>query len=49
MGLAVPVMSSDRARRELSWEPAHSARFALEELIHGMGEGAEFPTPPLAA
>lgn len=49
MGLQVPVMSSDRAHRELGWEPIHTSRSALEELIYGMGEGADFPTPPLAS
>lgn len=49
MGLKVPVMSSERARQELGWKPVHSSRFALEELIHGMAEGAAYPTPPLAA
>lgn len=49
MALAVPVMSSERARAELGWIPKHSSREALEELIRGMAEGVEFPTPPLAA
>jgi UDP-glucose 4-epimerase len=47
MALNVPLMSSDRAREELGWEPRHSAVEALEELLEGMrgGHGAE--TPPL--
>ena len=49
MALNVPLMSSDRAREELGWEPRHSGVDALEELLAGMrgGHGAE--TPPLAA
>ncbi len=49
MARAVPLMSSDRAREELGWEPRHSAVEALEELVEGMrgGHGAE--TPPLEA
>jgi UDP-glucose 4-epimerase len=49
MALNVPMMSSERARKELGWEPRHSAVDALEELLAGMrgGHGAE--TPPLEA
>jgi UDP-glucose 4-epimerase len=49
MALNVPLMSSERAREELGWEPRHNAVDALEELLAGMrgGHGAE--TPPLGA
>ena len=49
MALNVPLMSSERAREELGWEPRHSGVEALEELLEGMrgGHGAE--TPPLEA
>jgi UDP-glucose 4-epimerase len=49
MALNVPLMSSERARSELGWEPRHSAVEALEELVEGLrgGHGAE--TPPLEA
>ena len=47
MALAVPRMSTDRARGELGWEPRHSAVEALEDLLHGLHEGQDFPTPPL--
>ena len=47
MALAVPTMSTDRARQELGWEPRHSAVEALEDLLHGLREGRDFPTPPL--
>jgi UDP-glucose 4-epimerase len=50
MALNVPLMSSERAREELGWEPRHSAVDALEELLAGMrgGHGAT-KTPPLEA
>ncbi len=48
MGLAVPMMSSARARAELGWEPQTSATDALLELLAAMRTGADFRTPPLA-
>jgi UDP-glucose 4-epimerase len=48
MGLAVPLMDSSRARRELGWEPQYTALQALEELLAGMRQGADLDTPPLA-
>ncbi len=48
MGLAVPLMDSGRARRELGWLPAHSGTDALGELIAGIRAGADLDTPPLA-
>jgi nucleoside-diphosphate-sugar epimerase len=47
MGLAVPIMSTQRARIELGWEPRHSSVEALGELLEGLREGAGYPTPPL--
>jgi UDP-glucose 4-epimerase len=47
MGLAVPVMSTRRAREELGWAPRHSSTDALGELLEGMREPAGLPTPPL--
>jgi UDP-glucose 4-epimerase len=47
MALNVPLMDSARARRELGWEPGHSALDALGELLRGMREGRGLPTPPL--
>jgi ferritin-like metal-binding protein YciE/nucleoside-diphosphate-sugar epimerase len=49
MALNVPLMSSERAREELGWEPRHSAVEALEELLEGMREGHGAQTPPLEA
>jgi UDP-glucose 4-epimerase len=47
MALAVPMMSSERARAELGWEPRHTALEALEELVEGMRGGSGQATPPL--
>lgn len=49
MALNVPLMSSDRARAELGWEPRHSGVEALEELLQGLREGHGAKTPPLEA
>jgi nucleoside-diphosphate-sugar epimerase len=48
MARAVPVMDTARARRELGWEPTRGADEALLELLDGIRDGAEYPTPPLA-
>ncbi len=48
MALGVPLMSSERARRELGWSPRYSATDALTELMAGMRDGAGDSTPPLA-
>jgi hypothetical protein len=47
LALGVPLMSCDRARRELGWEPQVSSTEALLELLTGIREGAGAPTPPL--
>lgn len=49
MARTVPMMSSDRARDELGWEPRYSSVEALEELLEGMREGHGEKTPPLEA
>ncbi len=49
MALGVPLMSSQRAREELGWTPRHSATETITELMRGMREAADAPTPPLAA
>jgi UDP-glucose 4-epimerase len=48
MALAVPLLDSARARRELGWEPRRSATDALAELMEGMRSGSDLDTPPLA-
>jgi nucleoside-diphosphate-sugar epimerase len=47
LALAVPLMSSERARRELDWEPTRSSEDALLELLDGLRHGRGLPTPPL--
>jgi UDP-glucose 4-epimerase len=47
LGLGVPLMSCDRARRELDWQPTISSLDALFELLAGMRDGAGGHTPPL--
>jgi UDP-glucose 4-epimerase len=49
MARNVPLMSSERARAELGWEPRHSGTEALEELLGGMRGGHGADTPPLEA
>lgn len=48
MALAVPIMDTTRAHRELGWRPAHAATDTLLELLDGIREGAGAGTPPLA-
>jgi UDP-glucose 4-epimerase len=48
MALAVPLMDTARARRELGWEPRHRADDALRELLGGIRDRAGIDTPPLA-
>jgi UDP-glucose 4-epimerase len=47
MAMNVPLMSSERAARELGWEPRLTAIEALEELLSGIRRGAGTSTPPL--
>ncbi len=49
MAFRTPLMDSSRARRLLDWTPRYSSKEALSALIGGLREGADFPTPPLAA
>lgn len=48
MALGVPLMSTERARRELGWQPRLSALDAIAELMEGMRRGADDATAPLA-
>lgn len=47
MAQNVPMMSSERARTELGWEPQHGSMETLEELVSGIREGHGTHTPPL--
>ena len=42
-----PLLDATRARRELGWQPAHSATTALSEFLEGIADGAGGVTPPL--
>ncbi len=48
MSLQIPVMSTERARRELGWEPEYSSADALLDLMAGLRAGAGLDTPPLS-
>jgi UDP-glucose 4-epimerase len=47
LALRVPLMSSERARKELGWTPTRSSDEALLELLDGIRRGRGLPTPPL--
>ena len=49
LALGVPLMSCERARAELEWEPRVSSLDALLELLDAMRSGEGGPTPPLEA
>ena len=48
LALAAPLMSTDRAQRELGWQPRRDALSALRELLTGMAERAHTDSPPLS-
>jgi nucleoside-diphosphate-sugar epimerase len=49
LALSAPLLSADRARSELGWEPSVDARDAVRELLAGFAEQATVPTrPPLS-
>ncbi|WP_149182162.1 NAD-dependent epimerase/dehydratase family protein [Streptomyces sp. TRM49041] len=45
--LRLPLMDCTRAHNELDWRPRYSALDALQELLHGLREGAGMATPPM--
>jgi UDP-glucose 4-epimerase len=47
LALEVPLMSTERARTELGWEPRRSAEDALLDLLEGLRSGRGLATPPL--
>jgi UDP-glucose 4-epimerase len=49
MLLGLPILNTDRARRELGWAPRHTGVEALREMLAGLAEGAGMSTPPLRA
>ena len=47
LAAGVPLMSTDRARAELGWEPRWSAVEALADLVDGMARGSGTSSPVL--
>jgi UDP-glucose 4-epimerase len=47
LALGVPLLDSGRARRELGWEPRHTAEETIKELLAAIASGAAGATPPL--
>jgi nucleoside-diphosphate-sugar epimerase len=45
----MPLMSYDRAERELGWRPQRTAVEALTALREGLAHPHEVDTPPLAS
>ena len=45
--MALPLMSTERARRELGWTPQHTAAKALTALLEGAASRAGSDLPPL--
>jgi nucleoside-diphosphate-sugar epimerase len=48
MAAAVPVMSTERVKTDLGWQPRITSEQALLDLLAGMSEGRGAPTDPLA-
>ncbi len=44
----MPLLSTERARTELGWEPRRSAVEAVLDLLDGIQARAGIETPPLA-
>ncbi len=47
LALQVPLMSTERAARELGWSARRTSTEALAELVHGIARSAGAPTAPL--
>jgi UDP-glucose 4-epimerase len=48
MALSVPLMSTERIRRELGWSPRHGSRATILELMAGVRRREAIPTAVLA-
>jgi UDP-glucose 4-epimerase len=44
----VPIMDTQKARRELGWAPSFSADEALLDILEGLRSGSGLDTPPLS-
>lgn len=45
--LSVPVMETERAQRDLGWQPGWSAQEAVASMLRGLRSGRGADTPPL--
>ncbi|WP_293783483.1 NAD-dependent epimerase/dehydratase family protein [uncultured Aeromicrobium sp.] len=45
--MRIPVMSSERAREDLDWQPHHTGRESLQAFLDGVRQGAGSTMPPL--
>ncbi|MDQ3538797.1 MAG: NAD-dependent epimerase/dehydratase family protein [Actinomycetota bacterium] len=48
MALSAPLLSTERARRELGWQPRLGAEEVLADFVRALGEQRGAPTPTLA-
>jgi hypothetical protein len=48
MVVGLPILDCTRARTELRWVPRHASDEVVRELVQGIRDGADGPTPPLA-
>jgi nucleoside-diphosphate-sugar epimerase len=49
LALSLPVMDTSRIRSELGWIPSNTATEAIAEMLAGLRQGEDGPTPPLEA
>jgi nucleoside-diphosphate-sugar epimerase len=47
LAFAVPLLDTTRARRELGWAPTVTADAALAQVVNGMADAADAPSPAL--
>jgi nucleoside-diphosphate-sugar epimerase len=48
LAMSVPMMSTDRARRELGWQPRYDADATVDAFLDGIADPTGGATPPLA-
>jgi nucleoside-diphosphate-sugar epimerase len=48
LAMSVPMMSTERARRELGWQPAYDAEATVDAFLDGIAHARGGATPPLA-
>ena len=48
LAMSVPMMSAERARTELGWQPQFDARASVAAFLEGTERDDDGPTPPLA-